>query len=72
MLQYQKQYLVSLRNEVLVTQAKAQEIATGAFDRLVQQIQQLSKLIADKDAEIKRLEELCEKNKIDAKPKPEK
>jgi len=63
------QYLTSLRNEILLAQAKSQEISLGAFDRSIQQVQQLSKLLEKKDEEIKRLTELCEKNKIETTPK---
>jgi len=66
------QYLVSLRNEILLAQAKSQEISLGAFDRAIQQVQQLSKMLEKKDEEIKRLTELCEKNKIETAPKTSK
>jgi len=48
---------------------KASEISTKTFDELAQQIMQLGKMLQTKDAEITRLEALCEKNKIDYKPK---
>ena len=66
------QYLVSLRNEILLAQAKSQEISLGAFDRSIQQVQQLSKMLEKKDEEIKRLTALCEKNKIETTPKTSK
>jgi len=61
-----------LRNEVLLAQAKSQEVSLAAFDRVTQQLQQMQKLAQVKDAEISRLTELCEKNKIDVTKKPDK
>jgi len=66
------QYLVSLRNEILLAQAKSQEISLGAFDRSIQQVQQLSKMLEKKEEEVKRLTALCEKNKIETAPKTSK
>ncbi len=59
-----------MRNEILIAQAKSQEISLAAFDRSLQQVQQLSKLVQAKDDEIKKLTELCKKNKIEIKPTP--
>ena len=60
-----EQYLASLRNEILLAQAKSQEISLAAYDRVKQQVEQLTKVMTEKDVEIKRLQELCDKNKID-------
>lgn len=57
--------IATLRNDVVLGQAKAQELALSGFDRLVQQLQQFAVRIRQGDDEIKRLRELCEKHKID-------
>jgi len=42
----------------------------ASFGRVVQQFQQALQLLSKEQEETKRLRELCEKNKIDYKPKP--
>ena len=48
---------------------KSQEVAVGAFNKVVQQLQQAMQVLKQKDDEIKRLEGLCDTNKIDHKSK---
>ena len=48
---------------------KSQEVSVGAFNKVVQQLQQAMQIIKQKDDEIKRLEGLCDTNKIDHKSK---
>ncbi|MCE2506356.1 MAG: hypothetical protein J4F36_07800 [Nitrosopumilaceae archaeon] len=64
--------LSTLRNEVLLAQAKSQEKSLAAFDMATQHIQQLTGMLQDSDKEVKRLRELCEKNNIDTKISTEK
>ena len=64
-----EQFLAQKRNELVLFQQKASEISTKTFDDLSNQIIQLAQMIQDKDAEIKNMQELCDKNKIDYKPK---
>ena len=67
-----EQLLAQKRNEIVLFQQKASEIATKSYDELSQQILQLRNMLQTKDDEIKRLQGLCEKNKIDFKPAPKK
>ena len=62
------QYLATLRNEVMLANAKAQETSLAALDRVSQQVKQLSLSIKSRDDEITRLKALCEKHKIDTTP----
>ncbi len=48
---------------------KSQEVSVGAFNKVVQQLQQTMQVLKQKDDEIKRLEGLCDANKIDHKSK---
>jgi len=57
------------RNELVLFQQKASEVSTKTFDELSNQIIQLAQMVQDKDSEIKNMQELCDKNKIDYKPK---
>lgn len=64
-----EEFLIQKRNDLVILQQKANEYATRTFDDLGQYIRQQIKILQLRDNEIKRLEELCEKNKIDHKPK---
>ena len=64
-----EQFLAQKRNELVIFQQKASEVSTKTFDELSAQIIQLAQMVQDKDAEIKNMQELCDKNKIDYKPK---
>ena len=64
-----EQYLAQLQNEIVLMHNKSQEVAVGAFNKVVQQLQQAMQIIKQKDDEIKRLEGLCDTNKIDHKSK---
>ena len=61
-----------MRTELVLSHSRNEQISLAAFDKLVQQLQQAITLIKAKDDEIKRLAELCTKNKIDINPKPTK
>ena len=62
-----EQFLAQKRNELVIFQQKASEISTRTFDELSAQIIQLGQMLQTKETEMKRLEELCEKNKIEYK-----
>ena len=64
-----EQYVAKLQNEIILIHNKSQEISVGAFNQIIQQLQQAIQLLQQKEAEIKRLEGLCDANKIDYKPK---
>jgi len=64
-----EQFLAQRRNDLVIFQQKASEISTKTFDELAQQIMQLGQIGQRKDLEIKRLQELCDKNKVEYKPK---
>ena len=55
-----------MRNELVITQSRANQLSLDSFDKLVVQIQQFSKALQEKQQEITRLEELCKKNSIDS------
>ena len=63
-----EQFLAQKRNELVIFQQKTSEISIKIVDELSTQIIQLSQMLQTKDVEIKRLQELCEKNKINHKP----
>ncbi len=64
-----EQFLAQKRNELVIFQQKTSEIAVKIVDELSTQIMQIGQMMQTKDVEIKRLQELCEKNKIEYKPK---
>jgi len=63
-----EQFLAQKRNELVIFQQKTSEISVKIVDELSTQIMQIGQMMQTKDVEIKRLQELCEKNKIDHKP----
>ena len=65
-----EQYIAQLQNEIILIHNKSQEISVGAFNRVIQQLQQAIALLKQKEDEIKRLEGLCTANKIEYKVKP--
>ena len=65
-----EQFLAQKRNELVIFQQKAGEVSTKTFDELSAQIIQLAQMVQNKDSEIKNMQELCDKNKIDYTPKP--
>ncbi len=65
-----QQYLAQLQNEIILIHNKSQEISVGAFNKMVQQLQQAMQILKQKEDEIKRLEGLCTANKIEYKVKP--
>ena len=65
--------LAARRNDLVLVQQKANEFTTKVVDELSQQLLQAAQMLQQKDVEIKQLQALCDKNKIDYKPKePEK
>lgn len=71
------QALQNIRVQIITTNVNAQQSALNGFDTLVQQLQIASQQLQSnqqqlqiKDAEIFRLQKLCEKNKIDHTKKP--
>lgn len=66
------QFISRLRNEIVLSHSQTEQFSLGAFDKIVQQIQQLGQLLKTKEDEIKRLQDICNKNKIDFKPNSEK
>ena len=65
--------LAKRRNDLILVQQKFNEYVTKSVDELSLQLLQAAKMLQQKDIEIKQLQALCEKNKIDYKPKePEK
>ncbi len=64
-----EQFLAQKRNELVIFQQKTSEISIKIVDELSTQIMQIGQMMQTKDVEIKRLQELCEKNKIEYKPK---
>ena len=67
-----EQYLAELQNKIILIHNKSQEISVGAFNQVIQQLQQLIQVLKQKEGEITRLQSLCNANKIDFKPKQEK
>ncbi len=53
----------------MLFQQKAGEISTKTFDEVSNQLVQVLQSLQNKDAEIKKFNEFCEKNKIDYPPK---
>lgn len=53
----------------MLFQQKAGEISTKTFDELSNQLMQVLQRLQNKDAEIKKFNEFCEKNKIEYPPK---
>ena len=61
--------LAARRNDLVLVQQKANEFTTKVVDELSQQLLQAAQMLQQKDVEIKQLQALCDKNKIDYKPK---
>lgn len=59
-----------MRSEIILTNAKSQQSALNSFDVMVNQLRNYNKVAIDLKNEITRLQELCDKNKIDYKQKP--
>ncbi len=64
-----EEFISQLQNEIILAYNKSQQISLSSFNKISQQLQQAIQIINEKDKEVKRLEELCEKNKIEFKPK---
>ena len=59
--------LISLRNTVVLAHSQSEQMSLSAFDKLVDALKQQTIKLQNSDEEIKRLEGICEKNKIDYK-----
>ena len=59
-----------MQNEIILAHNKSQDVSLAAFNKMFQQLQQAMIAIQKSEQEVKRLEELCEKNKIPYKSKP--
>ncbi len=66
-----EEFISILRNEVVLAHSRSEQVSLASFDKMIQQFQQFTQLLQTKEKEIKRLEELCNKNKIDTKPSQE-
>lgn len=65
-----EEFLAQNQNEIILGCNNSQQRSLASFNRVVQQLQTVLQLLQLKEDEIKRLEKLCEKNKIDHKPAP--
>ena len=65
-----EQAVAIARNEIVLMHSKSEEVSTRGFDKLVSLLQQQSNQMTTMNDELKRLQGLLEKNKIDHKPKP--
>lgn len=62
--------LASLRNSIVITSSQSEQVSLSAFDKLVDALKQQIIKLQTSDEEIKRLQGICEKNKIDYKLQP--
>ncbi len=60
-----------LRSEIILTFSKAQQSALNSYDIVVNQLKNYNNAAIGLRKEITRLQELCEKNKIEYKIAPE-
>lgn len=60
-----------LRSEIILTSAKSQQSALNGYDVIVNQLKNYGNAAIGLRKEITRLQELCEKNKIEYKIAPE-
>ncbi len=60
------------RNEIVLIHSKSEEVSTRGFDKLVSLLQQQSKQMVAMNDELKRLQGILEKNKIEYKNKDKK
>ena len=63
--------LDKMRTEIIVTGAKSQQSALNGYDVLVNQLKNYNQVAVGLKKEVERLQQLCEKNSIDYKIKPE-
>jgi methyl-accepting chemotaxis protein len=67
-----EQLIANTRNEIILIHSKASETSTRGFDQIVSLLQQQSNQLKEMNDELKRLQELLEKNKIEYKNKDKK
>jgi hypothetical protein len=67
-----EQLIANTRNEIVLMHSKSEEVSTRGFDQIVSFLQQQSNQLKEMNEELKRLQELCEKNKIEYKNKEKK
>lgn len=64
-----EQLIANSRNEIVLMHSKSEEVSTRGFDQLVSLLQKQSIQLKEMNEELKRLQVLCEKNKIEYKNK---
>lgn len=60
-----------MRSEIILTFAKSQQSALNGYDVVVNQLKNYNNVAIGLKKEVERLQNLCEKNSIDYKIKPE-
>lgn len=63
--------LDKMRTEIIVTGSKSQQSALNGYDVLVNQLKNYNQVAIGLKKEVERLQNLCEKNSIEYKIKPE-
>ena len=64
--------IAMIRNEIVLMHSKSEEVSTRGFDKLVLLLQQQSRQAITINDELKRLQQILEKNKIEYKNKDKK
>lgn len=59
-----EEIIVSLRNNEIISHSNCQQTSMATFDKLLSFLQQQGALLTEKTNEVKRLEEMCTKHKI--------
>ena len=67
-----EELIANTRNEIVLIHSRASEVSTRGYDQIVSLLQQQSNQLKEMNDELKRLQELCEKNKIEYKNKEKK
>ena len=65
-----EEFFTQAKNEIILGHQNSQQRTLAAFNSVGQQLQQVMKLLSQKEEEIKQFNEFCLKNKIDYPPKP--
>ena len=64
-----EQLIANTRNEIVLVHSKSEEVSTRGFDEIVLLLQKQSNQLKGMNEELKRLQELLDKNKIEYKNK---
>ena len=67
-----EELIANTRNEIVLMHSKSEEVSTRGYDQVVSFLQQQANQLKEMNEELKRLQELCEKNKIEYKNKEKK